>query len=370
MPATLAAVPSLSQIQAWDTAHLAEAARSWGMTAEKWEDTFTLAARQMSEPGGVIWRGDAADAAQRRADGDAAKVRGMAAALRNAAAAACGGQTSLYAAKQAALSAIADAEAAGFRVGENLSVTSRQVVPLEEMAARQVQCRRFAAEIGARAAALSTLDNDIAAKITASIPPLTEVSFTEAPDSAIPHSPTVSDSTVEAASWRQGPNDGGEPAPPPAPPPIRGLPPDGVRPPVSGDLTQGPASRPSEQRRGGQSLWDDNGGEWRYFPGDKWHNPHWDYNPHNVPRGSEWQNVPIDNLPPRIGELPPVEAPAPPSVEAPPRVGGPPEGGAEGGGIGGGPAPVGPTLVPPPHSIHHLPVAGEDDLNAPWEYEH
>jgi hypothetical protein len=55
----------------------------------------------------------------------------------------------------------------------------------------------------------------------------------------------------------------------------------------------------------------------------------------------------------------PVEAPP---LEGAPRVGGIPIAGAPGG-------PVGPTLVPPPHSINHLPVAGIDDLNAPWEHE-
>lgn len=81
----------------------------------------------------------------------------------------------------------------------------------------------------------------------------------------------------------------------------RGLPPGGVNPPVEGEVTPGPASRPSEQARGGQSLWDEKGGEWRYFPGDKHHNAHWDYNAHNVPK-SPWQNIPIGNLPPRTGQ--------------------------------------------------------------------
>jgi hypothetical protein len=57
-----------------------------------------------------------------------------------------------------------------------------------------------------------------------------------------------------------------------------------------------PASRPSERAQGGQSLWDEKGGEWRYFPGDKSHNPHWDYNPWNSP-SSPWQNIEIENMP-------------------------------------------------------------------------
>ncbi|MBP7263999.1 MAG: RHS repeat-associated core domain-containing protein [Spirochaetia bacterium] len=79
---------------------------------------------------------------------------------------------------------------------------------------------------------------------------------------------------------------------------VRGMPPDGVRPPVAGGVKAGPASRPSEQVKGGQSLWDQNGGEWRYFPEDNYHNPHWDYNSHASPN-SPWINIQIGNLPPR-----------------------------------------------------------------------
>jgi len=164
------------------------------------------------------------------------------------------------------------------------------------------------------------------------------------------------------------------------------LPPDGVHPPVGGDLTVGPASRPSEQAKGGLSLWDGKGGEWRYDPGtNQWHNPHWDYNPHDT-KFSEWQNIQIGQLPSHTGEAAPkapapVPAPSaapapqpppaprpvpPPPVEAPaasepvaPRGGGMPM-------IPGGPAaPIGPHVIHPPHSIpHHLPILGEDE---PWE---
>jgi len=81
--------------------------------------------------------------------------------------------------------------------------------------------------------------------------------------------------------------------------PPRGLPPEGVRPPIpEADQCQpGPASRPSERDKGGQSLWDPSGGEWRWFPGDKWHNPHWDHNAHDG-KSSPWVNVPHGDLPP------------------------------------------------------------------------
>jgi hypothetical protein len=84
------------------------------------------------------------------------------------------------------------------------------------------------------------------------------------------------------------------PKPPPVPP-TRGLPPVGIKPPVPGQCKPGPASRPSEQAKGGQSLWDEKGGEWRWFPENKYHNPHWDYNPHTSP-SSPWQNIPHGGL--------------------------------------------------------------------------
>jgi hypothetical protein len=79
---------------------------------------------------------------------------------------------------------------------------------------------------------------------------------------------------------------------------IRGLPPEGVSPPGIDprDLTPGPASRPFERAKGGESLYDKSGGEWRYFPGDSRHNPHWDYKPGGSPN-SGWQNIPIGNHP-------------------------------------------------------------------------
>jgi hypothetical protein len=82
----------------------------------------------------------------------------------------------------------------------------------------------------------------------------------------------------------------GETPTPPLPGVARGLPPRTVEPPTSGPFVRGPASRPSEAQRGGQSLYDPKGGEWRWHFGDRFHRPHWDYNPKTSPN-SEWQNI-------------------------------------------------------------------------------
>ncbi len=68
------------------------------------------------------------------------------------------------------------------------------------------------------------------------------------------------------------------------------------KPPAKGKFKEGKPSRKKPGERGEKSLYDENGGEWRYFPGDDRHNPHWDYKPPG--KNQEWQNIPIDDLPP------------------------------------------------------------------------
>ena len=71
------------------------------------------------------------------------------------------------------------------------------------------------------------------------------------------------------------------------------LPPPGITPPVRNPnaLNPGIASRPSGANNGGQSLWDENGGEWRLYPADTWNSANWDYNEHTGPN-SPWRTVP------------------------------------------------------------------------------
>ncbi len=51
------------------------------------------------------------------------------------------------------------------------------------------------------------------------------------------------------------------------------------------------AQSSESQACGGESLWDENGGEWRYFSGDNYRYPHWDYKPHDCR-----QNIPSNLL--------------------------------------------------------------------------
>jgi hypothetical protein len=370
-------VPSLSQIRAWDTEHLVEAAGTWRTTADQWQESFSQVASHMPAPGGSPWEGAGSEAAQLRASTDAIKVDEIAVSLRSASTVAGNGADEIDARRQSVLDAIDNAESVGFTVDEDLSVTSRytDLTPAAE-AARLAQAEVLAADIRAKATALATADHDVAAKVASG---LRDVTLGEDPGVDTGADPQY-ESRVLAAGWqpwKQGPNDSADP-PPPSPPRVRGLPPDGLRPPVPGRLTPAPASRPGEQRVGGQSLWDEKGGEWRYFPGDNYHNPHWDYNPHNMPKGAAWQNIPVDNLPPVKGGLAPVEA-APPRPAVPPALVEPPaepkappaRGGPLGGlPLGGGALPDGslPYLVEPPGpdaTGPDLPVVGDGKPDIP-----
>jgi hypothetical protein len=380
--AAASSVPSLSQIRAWDTDHLSDAAATWRATADQWQESFSQVAGHMSAPGGTPWEGAGSEAAQSRASADAIKSRELADSLRSASTVAGSGADELHAMRQSVLDAIENAESAGFTVDEDLSVTSRytDLTSAAEMA-RQAQAETLAADIRAKAVALVTADHEVAAKIHTAASGVRDVTLGEGRGLEAGPDSTPSEPAILAAGWqpwKQGPNDIADP-PPPSPSP-RGLPPDGLRPPVSGTLTPGPASRPSEQRVGGQSLWDKTGGEWRYYPGNKYHNPHWDYNPHDVPN-ARWQNIPIDNLPPLKGNPAPAEAPpprpapgaVPPTVVEPPaEPKAPPARGGPLGGLplGGGVLPDGslPYFVEPPGpdaTGPDLPVIGDGKPDVP-----
>jgi hypothetical protein len=365
--------PSLSEVQAWDVTHLENAARDWTAAAEHWESSFTSIHRTSVSPGGTVWEGTAAEAAQERAFADLVKVRGLADVLHESSAIARRGTETLYSAKRSVLDAVDEARAAEYEVGEDLSVTPRR-----GSLAAQAQAQTYAARIQERAAQLAVHDKEIAARLTSSAAPLNAVSFTETPQTSPHNGIQQADYTVprplDPTPWQPPPP--GYPQGQPAGP---GLPPDGVRPPVDGPVTTGPASKPSVQAKGGQSLFDKNGGEWRYDPGqDRFHYPHWDYNPHTA-WNSQWDNVGIDGLPThREGSAParsgsigpppgaaPAPAPAPAAPAPPPAAEPPPPKAGWGEGFGGGP-PIGPHVIPPPHAHQHwLGETPEDEWTDP-----
>ncbi len=118
----VAAFPSLSQLLAWPTEHLTEAAdhweavggRSYAVTNQIWRDAQS-----------IDWRGEAADALRTTAHADMLMTSAVADQLHDAARVARSGASDLYAARSRVRSTVEDARAAGFEVGDDLSITDR-----------------------------------------------------------------------------------------------------------------------------------------------------------------------------------------------------------------------------------------------------
>jgi hypothetical protein len=164
----MAGVPSLSQIQAWDTQHLEAAATHWDARAQVWMESYDTVHREVPAPGGTVWEGVAADAAVARVGSDRARAVGAADLLHGVAAVARSGAGEVEFAKQQAIDEVNAAQAQGFTVSEDLSVHDPTTGLSPLLAAhRQAQAQANAAAIRTAATGLVTTDTEVAAQITA-----------------------------------------------------------------------------------------------------------------------------------------------------------------------------------------------------------
>jgi hypothetical protein len=230
-------VASLSQIRAWSTEHLVDAASSWTKTADQWEDVFV---RMRNQSYSIAWQGDGGDGLRQRTGADLPIVSGKADQLRQAAGIARNGASEISAAQRRVLYGVEDAHNAGFHVGEDLSVTDTRTsrTPAEQ-AARQAQAQAFAGNLRTRAEQLLATEHRVAGQLTGTAGDVGNVSFASAP--------VFNHSGIQLFDFKQ---DGGTPAPPaprPAPPvtgePIK-LPPIRPNPPTV--INAGPPEDPSK----------------------------------------------------------------------------------------------------------------------------
>lgn len=208
-----------SQIEGCQTEHLHFAATAWTSDADVWESHFETIHRGTLSPGGTPWEGAGADAAQDGTFADLVRVRGMADHLHTAAAAARNGADDIAWAKRQALDAIAQAEEAGFTVGEDLSVTDRSsLLPAGARAARQSLAETFSAEIRTAAENLATVDKTVAGQVSTALAPLENTHFGDSPDA-----PTVQAVDYKTAPPPPDPNDQPKPKEPHATDPNRSV---------------------------------------------------------------------------------------------------------------------------------------------------
>jgi hypothetical protein len=161
MAAATRPFPSLSELMAWPTEHLTEAANYWTATGNHWYEVFN---QIWQDSLSVDWKGDGAEALQTRTRADNIKVDGLVDQLHEAATTARAGASDLYAARSRVQYAVEDARDVGFDVGEDLSVSDHSTGG--SSAARLAQAQAFAGDIRQRAGQLVGLDQQVAGRVT------------------------------------------------------------------------------------------------------------------------------------------------------------------------------------------------------------
>ncbi|MFI5509122.1 RNase A-like domain-containing protein [Mycobacterium sp. NPDC051804] len=179
-------VPSCSEIDEWSTRDLDAAAGRWRASATESDEAF---AQHRANVINTTWAGDAKDAAVSRVNTDAVVVAGQTAVQRASAQIAEDGSRDIQAAKREALGAIAAAEADGFEVGEDLSVTDTREVDESEIAARTMAAREHAEDIRWFAERLVQTDEFVGKRLQEKAVELEDIRFDgerdDRPDSSI-----------------------------------------------------------------------------------------------------------------------------------------------------------------------------------------
>jgi hypothetical protein len=168
-------IPTLSQIEAYTTDHLVDAASHWDGLADRWEHAHWQVRNQAHV---LDWDGAVADALRARTVSDCTVVSGQADQLRSASRIARQQAGVLDHLRNRVLYAVEDAHNAGFIVGEDFSVTdSRTSRTAAELAARQAQAQVFAADIRRRATALVGADTTVAGDLSSAAADVGDTGF-------------------------------------------------------------------------------------------------------------------------------------------------------------------------------------------------
>lgn len=160
-------IPSLSELLAWPTDHLTEAADHWETVGES---SYAVVHQVWREATSVDWQGESADALHVATHADLTTTSAVVDQLQTAASVARSGASDLYAARSRVRYAVEDALAAGFEVYQDLWVTDRRAGGSgAQRAARAAEAQALAGDIRQRAARLVTLDAQVARKVTAAV---------------------------------------------------------------------------------------------------------------------------------------------------------------------------------------------------------
>ncbi|HEX9177336.1 MAG TPA: hypothetical protein VF874_15070 [Mycobacterium sp.] len=179
-----------------------------------WDDGYWQVYQQVQRPGGTEWTGAGADAALARVSGDRIQVVGGVDELYAGSLAARNGAWQLNTARQLVLDAVNEAQVAGFHVGEDYSVTSREPVPPTKQTAVQAQAQTFVAKIRGQVLALMCADHVVAAQISTATADLNGLTFDSPRSRATERTPAIQAAGFDRRLVPQKP-----PKPVPEPPP-------------------------------------------------------------------------------------------------------------------------------------------------------
>lgn len=154
----------LSQVLSYNTVHLIDAAAHWRGLADQREEIF---AGVRNEAYSLPWEGLGANALHERANADYGTAMESSENLRKAAMIAQDGASTLDQLHTRVLYTLEDAQADGFAVSEDLSVTdTRPSANPVELAQRQVKAQAYAGRLKAHIADLLTHDTDVSTDMT------------------------------------------------------------------------------------------------------------------------------------------------------------------------------------------------------------
>jgi hypothetical protein len=168
--------PTRSQIENWQSTHLETAALQWHTSASAAENLFEEHRQVIAAPGGGEWLGEAKDVAWQRVTADLGLVRRQSDVQREAAGVAERGCADVRSAQRAVEEAIAAAEADGFTVGEDLSLTDTRSVDASA-AERAVAGTQHAEFIRWNAEQLLQTDSLVGKQLTAKAAELQSIQF-------------------------------------------------------------------------------------------------------------------------------------------------------------------------------------------------
>jgi hypothetical protein len=170
-------LPPLSELLSWSTTHLTSGADYWDAFAGRWERSFEEIEGRVRASG---WEGQAYDAAHERTYWDSVRVGNAADDLRDGASTARRGASDVTAAQGRLREAVSKARGAGFDVGDDYTVASRETggTPAQQVQ-REAQAESFAEDIRWRAAALVDTDQHVGARVTQAVGHLGNLAFDE-----------------------------------------------------------------------------------------------------------------------------------------------------------------------------------------------